>query len=207
MNGDAPFDYSAFVGWGGKAWENLVRRAIDDFTGHDLIGKRVLDIGARAGGMSCLFALLGAQVTAIDINGSHFEEARTRARELGVDHRIQFIEYDGDLALLKDGQFDVAFAKSVLVLMQDLEAFLRDLNRKLSEQGKIIFIENAVGRLPLRPGFFLARRYRWGDGARSFHYFGPGDVALVRRVFDVRDVRQTIVPPVYLILGQRFKNG
>ncbi|RPH74570.1 class I SAM-dependent methyltransferase [bacterium] len=189
-----------FCEWGKPAWRRLCAIAITDFAGVDLRGKRLLEIGFRSGRMSCLFALLGAQVTAIDINGDFLAEAKLEASKWKVTDRIEFMIYNGDLAFLQDEAFDIVFTKSVLVLVPHLESYLFEINRKLKPDGKVIFIENARGDFlyhflrRFRPVF---RRYP------QSHFFTTSDLGLFAKAFCLNQVKKIRLPPIYLITGYK----
>ena len=138
-----------FVEWGGRNWQRLLTAAFDEFMGHDLEGQRVLDIGTRYGKAACLFALLGAQVVGIDLDQRDLAIAQQEAEHWGVAHRVDFIAYDGNLDLFCDQAFDLVFTKSVLVVVPQLPAFLRQIEAKLKPGGKIVFLENGRGSMPV----------------------------------------------------------
>lgn len=199
-----------FVGWGGRSVIELTKIAFE-LLGTDLTGLRVLDIGFGHGQMSCLFALLGAQVVAVDTHDVTLIEAREQAKRWGIGERIEFTVYPGDPAEIRDLQFDIAFAKSVLLLIPDLERFLRRLSTKLRPKAQVAFIENGFHN----PLSVLGRRlvHWWrnnqatdypGVAMYNWHlpaYLSAARINAIRKVFDVRHVIRAESRHWYLIHG------
>ena len=194
MNADA---LREFVEWGGSAWEEQVEAGIR-WLG-DLDGLRVLDVGTRRGGMAMYFATQGAQVTALDISSETFNDARARARERGVEDKVEFREYSG---LLEDlpGGYDVVFAKSTLVLMGDIDLVAGALAGCLVPGGRLLAIENAQGPLLVHVARIIRRR-AWRPHGAS--YFTRSSVKALAQHLDVQLERWTTVPPTVLIGAAR----
>jgi SAM-dependent methyltransferase len=199
-----------FVCWGGRSVIDLAKVAFE-FLGNDWTDLRVLDIGFGHGQMSCLFALLGAQVVAVDTHEVTLAEARAEAERWGVGERIEFTVYSGDPAEIRDAQFDIAFAKSVLLLIPDLETFCRRLSAKLRPQAQLAFIENGFHN-PL--SVFGRRLIHWWrnnqaadyPGVKMYNWYLPAYLSVarintIRKVFDVRHVIRAESRHWYLIHG------
>jgi SAM-dependent methyltransferase len=189
-----------FLEWGGKTWERLIRHAIEDFIGPDLHGRKLLDVGTRYGKMACLFALLGGQVVGIDTSEQAIAQAVVEAEKWRVSSRVAFQHTDGSLDAVPDASFDVIFTKSVLVVVPELGGFLLGLAAKLRPGGKVVFVENAYGNAILHAARRLRHR-RWDY--RAAHYFTEKEIVQVKYVFDICQVVQATIPPVYLILGHK----
>ncbi len=69
-----------------------VDRAYDRLAGHFEAGQRVLDIGCGTGALTLRAARRGATVKGIDVNPEMLEIAQSRAREAGLEDRIEFRE-------------------------------------------------------------------------------------------------------------------
>lgn len=119
-------------------------------------GKRVMEIGARFGKMSCLLAAAGAQVTGVDVWAPSLPVAQEEARKWGVAHRTQFVIYDGEPANLPAGPFDIIFSKSVIVLTNRarVHELLQAFKQRLAPGGVGLFLENSNNWL-----FDKVRRY------------------------------------------------
>lgn len=209
--GESPIErLPEFLSWGGEACENLAREAFRSFIGNDLTGLRVLEIGAREGKMCLLFALLGADVTGVDVDGAYFPRARTEADRLGLSHRVRFQEYDGDPASLKGEPYDLVFTKSVLLLVSDLERFMERLAARLKPGGKVVFIENAY-RGPL--DLVVRRLAHIAQGTYSIRlpaYMTEKRLQDISRQFNLEIVRRESASPLksrssgwYLVCGTR----
>jgi len=208
-----PLEY--FAQWGGPAVLKLIQRAID-LLGTDLTGLRLLEIGYGHGRMSCLFALLGARVFAVDTHDVALRDAIAEAKRWQVDERIQFSVYSGNPQDIPKTDFDIAFTKSVLLLVPELESFLQSLATRLHGRGQVVFVENGfhnplavMGRRLLhwvkhnQDGYYPGvRMYNWHVPA----YLSPARMAAIRRVFDVRHVLRAQSPHWYLIHGLKKAN-
>lgn len=190
-----------FAEWGGAAWSRLIRTGLVDYLGGDLSGKRVLDFGSRNGRMSCLFALLGAEVTGLDIHPECAETGRREAEQFGLSSRAEFMRYSGHLEEVAERRFDVIFSKSVLVLVPDLHNTLTGLERLLVPDGRFVFIENGRGGLPLRAARWLRHRGKWDYSGVTF--FARPEIDLVSSLFTVERAERSLVPPIHLLCGRK----
>jgi len=191
---------SHFTEWGGRSWADLTRYAV--LKAGTLENKCVLEIGSRYGKMTSLFALLGAEVTGLETDGSVIPKAQETAADLGVSSKVSFLHYDGDLhncSALKGRHFDLIFSKSVLVLMRGgLPKYLEGLDALLAPRGRCIFLENAYGG-----SFFAVIRYLRRPHWRPFEreYFRSSHLQMISRVFKIEELKKTYFPPIYLIIA------
>ena len=196
----AECDLSYFTEWGGRTWENLVATAIAELEkSGGLKDQELLEIGARYGKMAVLFSRLGANVTGIDIREEFLDVAREEAIKWNATN-VSFITYAGDLDIFPDESFDIAFTKSVLVTLPDLEGFLRQLSKKLRPGGRVAFLENARGN-PLLHALRRFRHRKWDY--RKAHYFTEHEIRIIRSIFEVDVVLATHFSPVYLLMGRK----
>ena len=194
-----------FTEWGGSAWERLVRIGIEEFLGTKLDGLHVLDFGTRYGRMGCLFALLGARVTGIDVHGEFVAHARLEAQRLGVSRQTEFIQYDGDLSSLPSCKYDIIFSKSVLVIVDDRPCIIRGLERLLKDDGRIVFVENGLGNVALRLARRLKHHGKWDY--KEARFFTSEDDRLLRSMFRIERTSRSFVPPVYLFCGRKAQRS
>jgi SAM-dependent methyltransferase len=186
-------DFADHVEWGGPTWARQVAIGLD-WLG-DLHGCRVLEIGARFGGMSILFGLRGAEVVGVDTDAAALAVARERAARAHVEGRVTFEHRSGRPDDLPDG-FDVVFCKSVLVIVPDQEAMLMALGSALVDEGRLLLIENARGPALLHAARMIRRGSLRPHGAA---YFTPATLETIRRHFDVRLERWTMLPPTVVV--------
>jgi SAM-dependent methyltransferase len=139
---DAMRQIDYFVEWRPWLWSPAVRWAIA--TPERFRGRRVLEIGCRYGKMSCLYALLGAQVTGVDLSADALEIARREAARCGVESRTTFMRYSGDPRELP-GDFDFVVTKSVLVIVPELPKYLAHVKSRMRPGGEFIALENNAG--------------------------------------------------------------
>jgi len=190
-----------FVAWGGKPWLRLVKTGIWTYLEGELNGKQLLEIGPGSGRMSCLFALLGAQVTGLEISRERLDECRRTAEKFGVKSKIELILYEGDPSILAGRKFDIIFSKSALIYPLPLDKFLNSLEELLKDSGKVVFIENARGSLFAYALRFIKRRSL--SFFRRVHYFSHREIDLVKQIFQVELIARAHIPPIYLICGKK----
>jgi ubiquinone/menaquinone biosynthesis C-methylase UbiE len=178
VNGKS-LDLDYFVEWRQYLWSPLLLSILSRRHFKD---KKVLEIGTRYGKMACLFALLGAEVVAIDIVDSYLESAREEARKWNVSDKIEFLAYTGNLQEIPYADFDYVFTKSVLVVVPDLSSFLKDIKSKLAPSGELIALENLKGGRLLR----LVRNtiiHRTWNVQETFYAVDDAFVERFRQVF------------------------
>ena len=133
-------------------------------------GGRVLEVGARHGGLSLYFALRGFEVTCTDIDGPT-ENAHQLHERYGVADRITYGKNDATAMPFEDEQFDVVGCKSVLggIGHDDNVAKIRqaiaEMHRVLRPGGMLLFAENL--RASALHCWLRQRFVRWG---RSWRY-------------------------------------
>ena len=192
-----------FLEWGSAGWKKLIIEALSSELSDEgnFSGKEILDIGARYGKMSCLFALLGANVTGIDIVEETVVIAQEEAVRNKVSDHTNFISYDGDLDIFDDNSFDLIFTKSVLVVIPKLDQFLHKINNKLRPGGTAIFIENGHGNII----FHALRKMKHGSRFNHVRYFKKNEIALFQKNFDSVLLKRNLLPPIYSVYCKKNK--
>jgi SAM-dependent methyltransferase len=192
-----------FIEWGGRKWENYFRGAIGGL--ENLEGKLVLEIGPRSGKISVFFALLGARVIGVETDRSTIKLALAEAQKWGVQDRVSFFHYNGNLQDCRDLdglEFDIIFTKSVLVSMREnLNYYLNKMAERLKPGGNCIFLENRHGG----PVFYAVRIVQSvirGDYA-PYPALRPQHIKLINQVFHVTAMKKSLIPPVYLVLAEK----
>jgi SAM-dependent methyltransferase len=135
----------------------------------DVANKTVLELGARRGGLSLLFALNGARVLCSDVGGPDVEARRLHSR-YSVQSVVDYLDLDATDIDLPDSSVDLVCLKSVLggVGRDGNSAAqakaVEEIRRVLRPSGHFLFAENLLAS-PLHS--FLRRRLTgWGASWR-----------------------------------------
>jgi demethylmenaquinone methyltransferase/2-methoxy-6-polyprenyl-1,4-benzoquinol methylase len=134
-----------------------VGRAYDRLAAHVREGQRVLDVGCGTGALSLRMARRGARVKAIDVNAEMLALAAQRAREAGLDDRIELeemgvAELDGEAS----GSFDAVASGLCLSELGDDEIdYLLHQARRVLVAGGLLLVADEV--TPRRPAARLLR--------------------------------------------------
>ncbi len=98
--------------------------------------KQVLEIGTSTGFTAIEMArLVGAKITAIDINQLSLDEATNRARIANVEDRIRFEKRNAMDLPYENSSFDMVFCGNVTSYIPDRNAALREYTRVLKDGG------------------------------------------------------------------------
>jgi len=136
----------------------------------DVSRSKVLDIGARNGGLSLFLLLNGAEVTCSDLDGPT-EKARALHDRYGLSERVDYASVDALQIPYPDEFFDMVTFKSVLGGMRTLEnqrRMMSEVYRVLKPGGELWFAENLTGSLfhQLLRRFFV----KWGKTWRYLSF-------------------------------------
>lgn len=141
-----------------------VDRAYDRLAGHFEAGQRILDIGCGTGALTLRAARRGATVKGIDINPEMLEIAQSRAREAGLEDRIEFremgvAELDGEppesfdivmsglcFSELGEGELDFGLAQAKRILKPTGRLIVSD---EVKPSGRIRRVVLSVIRAPV----------------------------------------------------------
>jgi phosphoethanolamine N-methyltransferase len=109
-------------------------------SGCDLVGCRVLDIGAALGAVDELLVTRhgAAHVTGIDIDPVMLARMDERIRRAGLSDRITACLVEPGPLPFTDGAFDVVFSKDSIVQIPDKPAFFREVHRVLRPGGRFL---------------------------------------------------------------------
>jgi SAM-dependent methyltransferase len=103
----------------------------------------VLEVGCGIGvGPANLARTHTCRVTGVDRSAEMIEWSRRRAREHGVEDRVDLRVADATALPFADGSFDVAFAESVLAFVDDPGQALREMVRVVRPGGHVGFNES-----------------------------------------------------------------
>jgi len=190
-----------FTQWRGRPWHKFVEIGIGTYLGKDLTGKKILEIGPGRGRITSLLAILGGQVTALEISGERVVQIMNETKNFGVSDRVECVLYDGNLERLSGRKYDIIFSKSALIYPDDLENYLKGLDKLLGDGGKVVFIENAVGNRFLHLLRWLKRRSL--SFFKRTHYFTQREVDLVKSIFNIELLMHSKLPPIYFFCGKK----
>jgi SAM-dependent methyltransferase len=104
-------------------------------------GKQLLDYGCGQGEEALYFALMGAEVTAIDVSPVGVELTNRRAKHNQVEDRLHAFVMRCDPTPFPDESFDVVHGFGILHHV-GLEIGLREVKRLLRKGGRAIFFEH-----------------------------------------------------------------
>ena len=111
-------------------------------------GTRVLDLGSGSGEMLCTWARdYGVIGTGIDMSQLYTEQARLRAKELGVADRVEFIHADAT-GYVSDDKVDVAACLGATWIGGGVAGTIELLARSLRTGGLILIGEPYWRQLP-----------------------------------------------------------
>lgn len=134
----------------------------------DLAGKRVLCLAGGGGQQSAAFAVLGAQVTVVDLSAAQLERDRQVAARYGF--AIEIVEADmRDLSALADDAFDLVWHAYSLNFVPDVQVVFREVARVLRPGGRYHLMCANPLVLGLNPrawngeGYLLTRPFHDGE--------------------------------------------
>jgi len=108
----------------------------------DLSGKNLLHLQCHIGTDSLSLALLGAEVTGVDISGESVRQARLLSKRTGVPARFLRSSIYDLPEVLKEESFDVVYTSvGVLCWLSDLQAWARLIARYLRPGGTFYMME------------------------------------------------------------------
>lgn len=106
--------------------------------------REVLEVGCGIGvGVANLARAHSCRVVGVDRSERMIEWARRRAREHGVEDRIEFVVASATALPFDDGRFDVTYAESVLAFIEDPGLALREMVR-VTRAGGFVGINESI---------------------------------------------------------------
>ncbi len=105
--------------------------------GVELKDKHILDIGCGSGAIAVLMArdFGAARVTGIDVEAPVCAAARERAKQAGLEGKVEIIQVTPGPMPFEDGTFDVVFSKDSIIHIPDKVAMAAEAFRVLKSGG------------------------------------------------------------------------
>jgi len=115
--------------------------AVIDMPSHEIVGKKVLEIGCGAGGHSALFASHGAKMTSVDITPARVQSTQRKFELLGdAAQGCRAMQADAENLPFEDGEFDIVYSNGVLHHTHDTEKAIAEVHRVLKPGGKAVIM-------------------------------------------------------------------
>lgn len=134
----------AFRKWRGLVWQ-AVRTHLQSLSAEDAGDRKLLEVGVGTGKNLSHYPE-GVQGTAIDISGKMLRRARRRANKLG--RSVALWPMDAQALAFPDESFDVVVTTFVFCSVPDPVLGLREINRVLTPEGRVVLLEHMRPRSP-----------------------------------------------------------
>ncbi len=154
---------------GGRLWRAHLHEMLPPST-QDPRWPRLLDVGCGPGGCALELAAAGyGQAFGLDRSGSMLRRAGVAARARGVGGRVALARGDAAALPFPSASFDAVTAHSLLYLVADPAAALREVHRVLRPGGAVALLEpaqlergaRALRRIAARSPEFLFAAAAW----------------------------------------------
>lgn len=142
-----------------------IRTAVQllDLLGEPVAGLRIADVGCTPA-VSVLLAMLGAEVTLIDIAHEELVKGTSYARRLDVEDRIRLVQADLFALPFSGGTFDLVWNSGVIEHFPDPASVVRHMAAIARPQGRIAVLVPHLWTphsLIWRPLARTVRRFHW----------------------------------------------
>lgn len=131
-----------------KRWSSRVGQYIDQ-TQKDIVramlpdvsGRKILEIGGGTGRFSLLLAMLGGEITALDVSREMLNIIKRKAEEANLSEKISMVQADASQKIpFSNETFDFCIAINTLSHIKNPNNLLEEVHRVLKPKG--IFLSN-----------------------------------------------------------------
>lgn len=146
--------------------------SVNEMPINNLEGKKVLEIGSGAGAYSSLFALKGAQITAIDIT---LDRVISTARKLSIlsdAYRCCSMQANAEQLPFASNTFDIVYSNGVLHHTHDTEKSISEIHRVLNSNGIAVIMLYAKHSYLYWVNLFLIKGLLFGQIFRGKNWLG-----------------------------------
>jgi len=143
----------------------------------DLRGKYLLDVGAGLGESSVYFALLGADVTALDLSPGMVDCAMALGRAHGVS--IRGVVQSGERLEVPEEHFDIVYVANTIHHVTDKDLLFRQIHRALKPGGRFF----SYDPIAYNPVIEIYRRMATKVRTENEAPLTFGDVEIARKYF------------------------
>jgi SAM-dependent methyltransferase len=154
-----------------EPWHTLVKTHLD--AGHDLTGKRILEIGCGRGGFACWLSLQPAQpfsITAADFSSMAVRKAQAFAAERGIT--VKWEVMDIQRIAQPDSTFDTVISCETVEHIPDPFQAVRELARVLKPGGRLFLsTPNYLGSMGLYRAYKRLRGRRYTEVGQPINNF------------------------------------
>ncbi|WP_123538985.1 class I SAM-dependent methyltransferase [Halosimplex salinum] len=130
------YEDKRFSRGGGRLTDRLEKAAVFESLA-PVEDKKILEIACGTGRFSVMLAERGADMVGLDISAPMLGEGRDKARRTGVDDHMEFMRGDAARLPFPDDHFDSVFAIRFFHLVDEPEAYLREMARV--SKGQVVF--------------------------------------------------------------------
>lgn len=110
-------------------------------------GGSVLDIGTGPGFFAINLALMGYQVTGIDLTPAMLDRAKKYAKQLNCEDKTKFLEMNAQSLAFEDSSFDVVITRNLTWTLPNVEAAYTEWKRVLKPGGRLINFDSDYGEV------------------------------------------------------------